>query len=309
MQAPGIHEKKAKLTERLRYGVSPAMATPVDSRNWSVNLKQLPALIEFLIGMGASGLFIGGTTGEGILLSQKDRLALHESSLEVINGRIPALVHVGANTSTEAADLAIHAERSGADAMVAVTPYFYPLNDDSLFTFYADLASAAPNTPFFAYDIPHLARNSISPFLLERLISEVDSFAGIKTSSSDAQVVRKFIDIASGRALILAGNERIALGSLALGADGLISGLSTSIPEPFVKLVSAFESGDIQAAKSEQERINRLLDQLPSGARIGAIKAILNSRDIDVGPAIPPRPMPNKDWQGLSQMLSEITHP
>jgi dihydrodipicolinate synthase/N-acetylneuraminate lyase len=104
---------------------------------------------------------------------------------------------------------------------------------------------------------------------------------------------------------VLAGNERIALGSLAMGAGGLISGLSTAIPEPFVSLTEAFVAGDWEQARAEQQRINRLLDRMPAGARIGAIKEILQQRGIEMGPPVPPRPAANCPdlWQELKQLL------
>src|SRR5690606_34876456 len=80
--------------------------------------------------------------------------------------------------------------------------------------------------------------------------------------------------------------ESAALGSLALGADGLISGLSTAIPEPFVAMTRAFGAGDIEGAREWQRCVNRLLGVL-SGVRIGGIKAILNQRGIEVGPPVP----------------------
>ena len=115
--------------------------------------------------------------------------------------------------------------------------------------------------------------------------------AGIKCSHPDAQHIRQLIDAAPQLALY-AGNERIALGSLALGAQGLISGLTTAVPEPFVALARTFAAGDLAAAQEQQRLINRLLDLIPAEARIGALKLILQQRGIPVGPAVPPRPTP-----------------
>jgi dihydrodipicolinate synthase/N-acetylneuraminate lyase len=202
--------------------------------------------------------------------------------------------------------MAEHAEMIRADAIVAVTPYFYPIHDDAMVDYYKTLATAAPETPIFAYDIPQMAINSINPNMIPRLIETIPSFAGLKSSRSDAQLIRKSVDKASGKAMVLAGNESIALGSLALGVDGLISGLSTAIPEPFVAMVQSFAAGDIENARQEQKRINRILDLMPAGARIGAIKRILTERGIPAGPAILPRPMPSDSWPGWSRIKQEF---
>ena len=292
---------------RVSGGVSPAMATPLASDGYTVNLPAVNQLVDFLIAAGVKGLFIGGTTGEGILLSLKQRQALHERAMTAIAGRIPALLHVGANSTAESVVLARHAHSLDADAIVAVTPTFYPMHDAALGAYYADLAAAAPDTPLLAYDIPHMAVNGISPALLGDLANNLPTFIGVKTSNGDAQVIRRIIDATGPGQLVLAGNERIALGSLSLGAAGLISGLSTAVPEPFVRLTAAFFAGDIAQAQKQQKRINEFLDLIPPGARIGALKSLLEQRGIGVGPPVPPRPLVQaKDWPVLSQISQRL---
>jgi dihydrodipicolinate synthase/N-acetylneuraminate lyase len=283
------------------------MATPLASDGYTVNLPAVNQLVDFLIAAGVKGLFIGGTTGEGILLSLKQRQALHERAMTAIAGRIPALLHVGANSTAESVVLARHAHSLDADAIVAVTPTFYPMHDAALGAYYADLAAAAPDTPLLAYDIPHMAVNGISPALLGDLANNLPTFIGVKTSNGDAQVIRRIIDATGPGQLVLAGNERIALGSLSLGAAGLISGLSTAVPEPFVRLTAAFFAGDIAQAQKQQKRINEFLDLIPPGARIGALKSLLEQRGIDVGPPVPPRPLVQaKDWPVWSQISQRL---
>ncbi len=295
---------RAELTQRLKGGVTPAMATPLAADGYTVAGDVAPALVDFLISAGVSGLFVGGTTGEGILLPAGERLFLHETVVMAVAGRAPTLIHVGANDTATACTLAEHAARIGADAIVAVTPYFYGVSQEALEAHFIEVAAAAPDTPFFVYDIPQMATNGISPALLARLGERIPAFAGVKTSHPDAQHVRSLIDAAPAEAIVLAGNERIALGLLALGADGLISGLSTAIPEPFVALTRAFKSGDLAEARRQQRIINALLDHLPAGARIGAIKQILVDRGIAVGRPMPPRSADTQSrWPEMKALL------
>jgi dihydrodipicolinate synthase/N-acetylneuraminate lyase len=297
-----VNEQIAALKDRLQGGVVPAMATPLESDGYRVNYGALEQLIEFLIAAGVRALFIGGTTGEGILLAPQERQTLHERTLAIVNRRVPSLVHVGANTTAASVELARHAVTLGAEAIVAVTPHFYEVGDEALLAYYQDIAQVAPETPLLAYDIPQMAANGITPRLLPRLAAQVPTFAGLKSSRPDAQVIRQFIDLAPGGVLILAGNERVALGLLALGANGLISGLSTAVPEPFVAMTRAFFAGNLAAAQDQQRAINRILDLLPAGARIGALKTILAERGIAAGPAVPPRAMPSEEWRAWPQI-------
>jgi dihydrodipicolinate synthase/N-acetylneuraminate lyase len=290
------------LKSRIRGGVIPAMATPTDPDTYGYSSQVLSELVDFLLAAGVKGLFIGGTTGEGILMSSEHRRSLHQQAITALSGRVPALIHVGSGTTAGSISLASHAADAGADAIVAVTPYFYPIHDDALFKHFSAIAAAAPATPLFVYDIPHMAVNGISPKLIGRLSENIPSFAGLKSSNADTQKVRRLIDAIPEDKIFLVGNEAVALGNIALGADGMISGLSTAVPEPFVTMVSAFFDGNMDMARLQQRKINQILALIPAGARIGALKMLLQQRGIAVGPPILPLPEAPENWPGWRQI-------
>ena len=219
-------------------------------------------------------------------------------------GRAPVLPHAGAQRLEAAVALARHAATLQPAAIVAMTPTFYSMSDDALARYFHAVADAAPDTPLFLYDIPQFAVNGIGPALLARLAAEMPTLAGLKTSRVDIQFVRQLIDALPPDRILLAGNESAALASLALGADGLISGLSTAIPEPFVALTRTAAAGQLDEARDWQRCINRLLAVL-GGARIGGIKAILNQRGIPVGPPVPTLDASDAPlWESAAEVLS-----
>ena len=300
-----MNTKIAHLKSKLMYGVTPAMATPIAADGYGVNTAVIPALVDFLIGHGVNGLFAGGSTGEGIALELAERQKLHAATVEAVNGRVPVLVHVGALRTDHALTLARHAEAIGADAIAAMTPYFFNLDDDSLAVYFHEIAAAAPDTPLIVYDIPQLAVNGVSPALLARLGREIPTLAGIKSSRADAAQVRNLLDARPERIVALAGNEPIALGLLALGMDGLLSGLATAVPEPLVALTQAVAAGDLAAAQCQQAIIRQVLALTPAGQRIGWIKAILQERGVPVGTAVRPRLTPSGPfWPAIKQLLA-----
>lgn len=299
-----LESKISSLKSQISDGVLPAMATPLQPDGYRVDTAVLPQLADFLLNAGVKGMFVGGTTGEGVLLDVGERMRLHEAIVAAVNGRAPVILHVGDNRTDVAVTLARHAQEVGAAAIAAVTPYFYGVSDEGLIDYYRAIALAAPEVPLFLYDIPHMAINGISPELLVRLSRELPGLAGMKSSRPDAQVVRRLLDAAPDHLIVLAGNESIALGLLALGAHGLISGLSTAVPEPFVALTRAFANGEIGEARRQQRLINQMLALLPTGARIGAIKSILSERSLAAGPAVPPRPTPTEPlWPRIRDLM------
>lgn len=301
-----MNSKIQALKLKIQHGVSPAMATPVLADGVTVNTAVIPQLVQFLIDAGAKGLFVAGTTGEGILLDTQQRMRLAEAAVAATNGRLPVILHVGANQMDTAVTLTRHAAELGVDGIAAVTPYYYGVHDDALVQYYRTVSEAAPETPLLLYDIKQMAINTIAPSLILKLIAEVPTLAGIKSSLPDAQIIRQQITAFTDLHMVLVGNETIAISLLAMGADGMISGLSTAIPEPFVALTKAMGAGDLEAARKWHKTINQLLTKMPDGARIGAIKAILAERGIEVGTAVPPRPMPVQPiWPAMKAILDQ----
>ena len=281
------------------------MATPLMADGETVNTAVIPQLANFLINAGASGLFVGGTTGEGILLAADQRRRLHETAVQAANGRVPVIVHVGHNRLQTAVSLAQHAAQIQANYIAAVTPYFYKTAEDQLVDYYLAIAQAAPNTPLLLYDIPQLAVNGITAKLINRLHPLLPTLAGMKTSRPNAQEVLDLLRHRPPGFTVLIGNEQISLAMLANGADGLVSGLSTAVPEPFVALTAAFEQGDLAQAEQAQRRVWQLLGQLPGDQRLSAIKQILIDRGVPVGPPVPPRqPLGQAVWPSLEQASS-----
>lgn len=298
-----METKIKRLKEALQDGVTPAVATPLLEDGYTVKTAVIPQLVNFLIERGVQGLFAGGTTGEGITLSLAERQTLHAAMVDAADGRVPVLVHVGALRLDEALALARHAESIGADAIAAVTPYFYGMDDASLAAYYEAIAAAAPDTPLILYDIPALAVNGISPGLLTQL-ADLPSLAGFKSSRADAGQIASLLAARPAHTIALAGNETVALALLALGIDGLLSGLSTAVPEPFVALTQAFAAGEQEEARRQQQIIRQILALSPAGQRIGWIKQILNERGVMVGTAVPPRPTPaGPFWPEIEQIL------
>ena len=121
--------KIAELKASLENGVTPAMATPLQADGYSINEAVVPQLVDFLFDKGVKGLFIGGTTGEGLVLAPEERMRLHETAVSAVNHRIPILLHVGANDTQTAVSLTQHAAQLQPDAIVAIPSTFYGVDD------------------------------------------------------------------------------------------------------------------------------------------------------------------------------------
>ena len=134
-------------------GVLSAMCTPFTADGGHVDEAALRDLSEGTIKAGVHGLIPCGSTGEFATLSPEERKRVTEVVLDQARGRVPVAPHVGSTSTAVAVDLARHAERAGADAVMAVNPYYEPLSPDELHGYFRDISDAV-NIPIMIYNLP-----------------------------------------------------------------------------------------------------------------------------------------------------------
>lgn len=280
-----------KLTEPL-HGLVAATHTPFKA-DGSLHLGGVVALASHLQHWNVRTVFIGGSTGESPSLSLEERKALTERWAAVVRGAaLRVVVHVGGNCLSDAAELARHAAQNGAAAISALAPsYFKPRSLDALIAGCAQIAGAAPETPFYFYDIPAMTGVSL-PMLefLERAPKSVPNLVGLKFTNPDLMTYLQCLQADDGKWDLPWGLDEWMLGALATGARGAV-GSSFNFAAPiYHRLMAAFARGDLAAARLEQWRSTRLIALLARHGYMGAAKATMGMLGVDVGPARLPNP-------------------
>jgi N-acetylneuraminate lyase len=271
-------------------GLVPAVLTPFDAAG-ELNLAAVEPHAALLSRDGVTGVFVGGTTGEFSSLTLDERLALAARWAAVVKGTPLRLVaHVGANCLAEAKRLAAHAQLLGADAIAAIAPsYFKPKSLDVLVAWCAELASAAPETPFYFYDIPSLTGVALPMAdFLEVAADCVPTLAGIKFTNPDLMTFQKLLRAGGGRFDVLFGMDEQLLAAVALGARGAVgSGYNFAAPL-YRRLLAAAERNDFATARAEQYRGVELVTLLMKYGYLAAAKEVMRTRGVDLGPVRPP---------------------
>lgn len=253
----------------------------------SLHLPVVEKQAAHLLASGVRFAFIGGTTGESASLTVEERLALARRWMEVTQGTdLRVVVHVGANCLADARALAAQAGQLGAAAISALAPsYFKPRSLDLLIACCADIAAAAPATPFYYYDIPVLTGVSfpMTDFLAQAP-ARIPTLAGLKFTNPDLMAYQLCLRVAGGNWDLPFGVDEHFLGALAMGARGAVgSGYNFAAPI-YLRLMKAFAAGDLAAARTEQFRGVQLVQLLAGHGYMGAAKAVMGMLGVEVGP-------------------------
>lgn len=267
-------------------GLYTAVVTPM-FENGDINFDAIDTYAQFLISRKLKGVFVNGSTGEGLLLDNDERKAVAEKWIRYAD-KLDILIHVGSTSYKLAADLASHAQSIGARAISAMGPCFMqPGNVNDLVAFNKKIAEAAPNTPYYYYHIP--VRSGVNLNMVDFLKEageQIETFSGIKYTSNNIWEQMKCLSEQNGRFDILHGHDETLISGLTFGTKGSI-GTSYNISSPiFYRLMDAFNAGDIKKAMEIQNYGNGLVDIMCGyGSTIAAIKAMIEYFDIPCGPA------------------------
>lgn len=288
-------------------GIMPAMITPFDERG-EIDPGATERVVERCIEAGVDGLSILGSTGEFSHLSVEERRGFAERVIGLVNGRVKVVVGVGSTSTREAAELARHAERSGADATLCVPPFYFKVGEKALFRHFSTVARST-ELPMLVYNFPLLTGLDLSPRLVARLASDLPNVAGLKDTVTEhvhTLDVLGEIKAANPDFSVLVGFEEQILPNLLAGGDGAISGLANVAPELFVGLVRAFREGDLEAAADRHRRILALLGLgRLSDPVVGAIKAAMQRLGVGISPEVrgPALPLPPEAYDELDGYL------
>jgi N-acetylneuraminate lyase len=293
----------------LLTGLVAATFTPMASDH-SVDISAIPRVTDFVIGQGADGLFVCGSTGESPSLTLQERMAVGDAYVESAQGRAPVVLHVGHNCLADSRTLARHAVSIGADAIAVAPPsYFSPNSVDALVSCLQYIAEAAPDMPLYYYHIPRLSGVDIRAVdLLERADTDLPSFAGVKFSDFQFDDLLCCIRHNEERYNILFGSDEMCLSGLAMGAHGAVGSTYNFLGPHFQRMIAAFDARKMEEARHHQAIATDMIHRLLAFGGHPAIKASMAILGADCGsPRLPLVPLSEQEFKGLRQTLEEAT--
>lgn len=240
-------------------GSMTALITPMLA-DGAIDWTSLQALVDWQIEQGTNAIVAVGTTGESPTLNVKEHLQVIGKVVDQAQGRIPIIAGTGANSTTEAVELTQAAKNLGADACLLVTPYYNKPTQKGLFEHFSYIAQQVA-IPQILYNVPGRTAVDLLPETVIKLAQEAN-IVGIKEATGDLQRARDLINQCPEGFAIYSGDDATAVELILAGGKGNISVTSNVAPQLMSDLCKTALSGDEVAARSLNERLAPLHDQL-----------------------------------------------
>jgi N-acetylneuraminate lyase len=252
--------------------ILPALVTPL-TPGGQLDEKSAERLIEHVYDKGVGGLYVTGSTGEGIYLDFETRMRIVELSCRLSKGRGNVIVHVGAIQAAKAFELAVHAAKAGADAVSSIPPFVGGASWDEAQAFYVELARQSP-LPVVAYYIPGLTGQHHSIANLASLL-QVPNICGYKFTDPNFYTMQRLLTRFKADQVLYNGqDEALSLG-LQVGAHGGIGTTYNFMPELIMEIYRHCQAGRFVEAVAAQRKANDIIEPLLASQGLAASKQIL----------------------------------
>lgn len=239
-------------------GMATAMVTPMTTTG--VDYDAMARFIDFQLENGINALVAVGTTGESATLTPQERKDVIAFTVKRVAGRVPVIAGTGTNNTEHVLEYTRSACDNGADAILAVTPYYNKATQGGLIKHYSMVADAS-DKPVIMYNVPSRTGCNMLPDTVATL-AEHPMIQGIKEASGDMSQVVEIIAKCQGKLHLYSGEDALVVPMMAMGGMGCISVLSNVVPKMAVEMTDKFFAGDIAGAAALQCKMLPLIRAL-----------------------------------------------
>lgn len=259
-------------------GIIPALITPFT--NDRVDEEKLDKVVEHLVLDSIDGLYVGGSTGEALLISVKERKQVLRRVIKQVNGRCKVIAHIGTLCTEDAVDLAEDAMEVGADAISSIPPIYYGYQKQELEQYYLDIVNAV-KAPLIIYHVPALSGQPLGDDTISRLF-ENKNIVGIKFTAYDHFRMQRLIEKYPEK-VVINGHDELYLSALSIGSECAVGSTFNFMTPKFMKLRDSFKAGDMKTAGILQGEVNKIIETMMQVGVFRAVKGMMLLTGIDAG--------------------------
>ncbi|MGE5424112.1 MAG: 4-hydroxy-tetrahydrodipicolinate synthase [Syntrophothermus sp.] len=259
-------------------GTGVAIVTPFTAST-AIDFPAFERIADHVIKGGVNYIVLLGTTGESATMSKQEKKALIEFAVSTINGRVPLVLGIGGNNTSEVV-LTIHGTvMKKIDAVLSVCPYYNKPNQAGIYQHFKAIAEACP-VPVILYTVPGRTSSNISADTTLRLANDFKNIIGIKEASANFDQIHKVIKNKPEDFLVISGDDGLTLPLLASGVDGVISVVANAYPAEFSKMVNYGLQGNFTEARKLHYLLNDMMNALFADGSPAGIKEVLMMKQL-----------------------------
>ena len=217
-------------------GTGVALVTPF-TENGKVDFNGLQKLVEFQISNGVNYLVVQGTTGESVTLSNDEKVAVLDYIIEINAKRLPILLGIGGNNTSEITDKIKHFSNHEIDGVLSVSPYYNKPSQIGIYQHFKEI-SLSSNLPIILYNVPGRTSSNLSVETTLSLANDFENIIGIKEASGNLEQIMMIISNKPENFLVISGDDALTLPHISVGGDGVISVIANAFPKRFSNMVN-----------------------------------------------------------------------
>ncbi len=233
-------------------GSIPPVVTPF--RGAAVDYDTYAGLIEFQVAEGSHGVLVNGTTAEPSTLTTEERNKLVDVAIETVRGRVPVVAATGSQSLAETELLTRHAVKTGADALLIVTPYYIKPPQRGLIEYYLSLASQH-DTPWMIYHIPGRTAVNVTLDSMKAIREGSANFVGMKHAVNDLGFVTECLAALGDDFKVFVGLEELSFPMMTIGACGLMNAVGNLRPGILAQMCEAIWNSDLTTGRELHQRL------------------------------------------------------
>ncbi len=265
------------MNNRLK-GLGVALVTPF-TEDGRVDYQGLAKIIDYVIEGGVDYIVALGTTAETPTLYMPERAVIAMFITNHIAGRVPLVMGVGGNSTSEVLDQLREFDLRGADAILSVTPYYNKPSQEGLYQHFKVVAENSP-LPIILYNIASRTGVNMSVETTLRLARDFDNIIGVKEASGDIEQIYRTIDERKDGFMVISGDDGITLDVMKRGGDGVISVAANLFPKQLSEVIALARNEHFDEAYSSFEPLKEAVDALFEEGNPTGVKCALHTKGV-----------------------------
>ena len=287
------------------HGVFVPLITPF-TEDEKIDEQAYRRLVELSVSEDrVHGIIACGSAGEFYVLDVEERERLYRITVEEVAGRVPVLAGTSAISPRDVIVLTQRAARAGVDGVMILPPYYALPMQREVIEFFREISATTP-LPIMVYNGPRRTGVNLVPEVIERL-ADVERVVAVKESSQDFLQITSLLEKCGDRVRIFTGWETMFLGSLALGADGVVAVATPALGPVLTELYEAMSKGEMGRARSLQRFVGRFYDVFGAGSEFAVLKEAVTQVGRPGGlPRRPLLPLTHEERAVVRGILAEL---